>query len=209
MIRNHDWIKNPYAQIDYSKINPQWNLPSKWHTKEIVISGGYQVQYIFMDTSPYSALENERVPKIRVENPADQTAWLRQVLSTGNYRWRFIIGHHPFYSSGTYGDFGHNNMSNIESIFNEFKLDGYYGGHQHILQHAQTTMNGFQMNYFISGAGGQTISNYIVNPNHPQSKFALGKMEGYMSHKLTKDFATTFVYDRNGVVIYNFTITKS
>jgi tartrate-resistant acid phosphatase type 5 len=207
---NHDYIRNPIAQIEYSSINKYWNLPSKRYTKEFFLKGHVNVQFIFMDTSPYSELERSRTPKLRNENFEEQTAWLRTVLENGQsrYKWRFVVGHHPFYSSGTYGDFGHENMTNIEAIFNEFKIDAYFNGHQHILEHTQTTTNGYQMNYFTSGAGGQTISNHIVNQNHTNSKFVLGKTTGFMTQQLLPDKATTKIHDQDGKIVYEFTIIK-
>lgn len=206
---NHDWIKNYSAQIDYSRVNNQWILPSKYYTKEFQFpNSGYRIQYIFLDTCPYSVLEYHRNPKIRSENSTLQTQWLRKVLSEGNFQWRFVIGHHPFYSSGHYGDIGNKNMSVLEDIFNEFKIDGYYNGHQHILEHSQTRKNGVEVNYFISGAGGQPASNDIVTPNHPRSVYVIGKQEGFMTLKFNRTFATTSFYNRLGQMIYNYTINK-
>jgi tartrate-resistant acid phosphatase type 5 len=199
ILGNHDWIKNPLAQIEYSKINTKWNLPSKWHTKEFKLDD-IEIQYIFMDTSPYSELERSRNPQVRAEDPRPQTAWLTKVLESGKarFKWRFVIGHHTFYSSGTYGDFGSKNMTNIEKLFNEYKIDGYFNGHQHILQHLQTTHMGHSMNYFISGAGGQTVSNHIVVENHPYNKFVVGKTPGFMTMEIKKDEFSVKVHDANG-----------
>lgn len=210
---NHDWIKNPFAQIEYSLMNPSWTLPSTYYTK-VFNASSFTVQWIFMDTSPYSELELSRVPKIRDQNATLQTQWLtRQLrLGMGRYDWRFVVGHHPYYSSGNYGDFGHENMSFVENLLNEYKVDGYYGGHQHILEHLQTPpyrTNGHKMNFFISGAGGQMIYNHIENPHHPFSIFKMsGAGGGFMTMKLSKNSATTSVIDRNGNVAYQYTLNK-
>lgn len=210
ILGNHDWIKNPYAQIEYSKINDKWNLPAKWWTKEFRLDDNNEIQYIFLDTSPYSELERQRNPQVRGEDSKAQTQWFKGVLEAGKnrFKWRFVIGHHPFYSSGTYGDFGANNMTNIEKMLNEYKIDGYFNGHQHILQHLQTTHLGHRMNYYISGAGGQTVSNHIVNQNHPHSKFVIGKISGFMTQSITKDEHIVRVHDASGKVLHTHKETK-
>jgi tartrate-resistant acid phosphatase type 5 len=53
----------------------------------------------------------------------------------GKYQWRFVYGHHIMYSGGDYGDFGHQNMTDFENLFVKHKIDAYFCGHQHILQH--------------------------------------------------------------------------
>lgn len=208
ILRNHDWYKNISAEMDYNRINPRWNLPFKWYTKEFVIDEDQKIQYIFMDTSPYIPAEIHHNPAVRKENKTLQIDWMRNVLSSGTFRWRFVIGHHPFYSSGHYGNLGHKNMTQFEDLFNEFKIDAYINGHEHILQHSQTNINGIEINYFTSGAGGELGSNQIRNFNLPENKFVVGKTEGFMGLKISRNKATAYFYGRNGDEIYNYTMIK-
>jgi tartrate-resistant acid phosphatase type 5 len=160
---NHDWIRNPFAQIEYNKINPKWNLQMNY-TKEITFGEGQKAQLIFMETSRYFELERRRVPKLQNFSSTEMTNWLRKTLEDGEgkYQWRFVYGHYPFYSSGHYGDLGHTNMTAVEKLFEKHKVDNYFCGHQHILQHLEVPYtNGHKVQYFISGAGGQSISNDI------------------------------------------------
>ena len=202
---NHDWIKNPYAQIEYNKLNPKWNLQMNY-TKEIKFSNQKSAQMIFMETSRYFELERNRVPKIRNHSSIEMTNWLRKTLEEGEgkYQWRFVYGHYPFYSSGHYGDVGHTNMTEVEDLFVKHKVDAYFCGHQHILQHLEVSYkNDHKIQYFISGAGGQTISNDIKNPNHPHSIFARGKEEGFMIHHLSEKESKVEVIGKEGKIIHS------
>jgi len=211
---NHDWIKNPFAQIEYTQVNHQWNMPAKYFV-QVFQADNFSVRWIFLDTSPYSELVRSELPHIRKENITFQTEWLRQQLKRGTrYDWTFVVGHHPFYSSGNYGNFGHENMSIIENMFNEFKVDSYYSGHQHILEHLSTPQHnnrfGHQMHFFISGAGGKMSYTHIQNPNHPFSMFKIpGVGGGFMMLKLSKESAITSIINRNGDIVYKFNLNSS
>jgi tartrate-resistant acid phosphatase type 5 len=209
VLGNHDWIKNPIAQIEYNKLNPKWNIQMNY-TKEIQFSQTLKAQMIFMETSRYFELERNRVPKLQNYSASEMTDWLRKTLEEGDgkYVWRFVYGHYPFYSSGHYGDVGHTNMTVVEDLLVKHKVDAYFSGHQHILQHLEVPYKDHKVQYFISGAGGQTISNDIRNPNHTYNVFARGREEGFMIHTLNHRESKVEVIGKEGQIIHTNVLRK-
>eukprot|EP01080_Neovahlkampfia_damariscottae_P002898 gene2898-4741_t len=214
ILGNHDHRKpnSALSEIAYSKINPHWHMPFYYYTKESYLKSGERFQQIFIDTTRFDPEYQVEYPHVAKLSTKEVIDWLRNVLEAGQhtYRWRFVYGHHVMYSGGDYGDWGHTYMKDFESLFEEFQIDAYFCGHQHILQHIQIPYgpkNETIMDYFVNGAGGQTWANWIVT-NHTHSKFSLGKSEGFMIHHLTTTESRVDIYNSTGDIAYSHTKRK-
>jgi tartrate-resistant acid phosphatase type 5 len=51
MHRNHDWMGNARAQVEYSKTNKLWNLPSFMYDFKIKLGSFGRASFYFIDTS--------------------------------------------------------------------------------------------------------------------------------------------------------------
>lgn len=80
---NHDYAGDPQSQIDYSRHNLQWRMPSRYYAyrKE-------NVEFFVIDTNRFDA---------------DQRRWLKGLLENSDAPWKIVYGHHPVYSSGEHG----------------------------------------------------------------------------------------------------------
>ena len=93
-------------------------------------------------------------PELRALSPATferQLDWLRAELSKSTARWKIVYGHHPAYEQTNYGVERQQRL--LLPILKEHKVDMYFAGHHHSLQHWQ--LDG--IDYVVTGAGGAGI----------------------------------------------------
>ena len=78
-----------------------------------------------------------------------QLPWLEQELSRSDAKWKVVFGHHPIYSSGSYGT----NQAFIKSLTPLFQKHGvqlYINGHDHNYERTRSIKN---TTYLVCGAG--------------------------------------------------------
>lgn len=202
---NRDWRKSPTAQIEYQSKSSRWTLPYFRYKKEFLFNSDEKAQFLFISTTPFSDKDRIAYPEVDKYPKKDEISWLRKELEKGEgqFRWRFVIGHHPIYSSGPNGNFGYENMTDIEELFNKHRVDGYFSGHDYILQHLRVNSTEFNhtMNYYISGAAGQSIGSEL--PRHVFNVFGYGKSEGFITLSLTQNQTNIYFLNNKGSVIYH------
>lgn len=206
-----DWRKSPYAQIEYQSKSQRWNLPYFRYTKEFIFNTEEKAQFIFISTTPFSEIDRQNYPEVGKTKIQDEINWLKKELEKGKgeFNWRYVIGHHPIYSGGPNGNFGHENMTDIENLLNEYQIDGYISGHDYILQHLQvnSTNYNYTMDYYISGAAGQSIlSNLTLSPFNI---FGYGNSEGFMTMNLSRNQTIVNFFDSQGRIIYKYEKIKN
>ena len=59
-----------------------------------------------------------------------QLPWLKKALAASNAPWKFVVGHHPIYSSGFYGD-DPNAIARLTPLFRQYGVNLYINGHEH------------------------------------------------------------------------------
>lgn len=152
---NHDYRGNWQAQIDYSNQSRRWEFPNNYYAKNFVLAGQEELLILFIDTSPLNpGYKNvAKYAESQKQDGAKQLAWIEQKLVSSNAKWKIIVGHHPLYSSGKrYGKTA-DIRGVLEPIFEKNKVDAYFAGHEHDLQHNQPKDTTVQ--YFVSGAGSE------------------------------------------------------
>ncbi len=152
---NHDYRGNWQAQIDYSDVSRRWVFPSSYYAKRFELDSGEAVLILFIDTSPLNpGYKNEaKYAETQKQDSAKQLAWIEAQLTTSTAKWKIVIGHHPLYSSGKrYGKTA-GIRDVLEPIFENHKIDAYFAGHEHDLQHNQP--QGTTVQHFVSGAGSE------------------------------------------------------
>lgn len=211
VLGNHDYGRNPEAQIQYKSVGDRWKFPSRYYNWTQYINGAPGINFIMLDTSPcindYWKLSNKTWdPKniefhknIIQENCYDQSLWLEETL---NYYDRpiIIVGHHPIYEL--------NNISfdNIIKKKENKILTGVFG-HDHVLQHF--TLKNIDIEFFISGAGSRVMHRH--NTELKKNIIYMNYTNGFIIHTYNENHKTLMneFYDYDGNKIYNFSLTTN
>lgn len=90
-------------------------------------------------------------------NPGDhwgaQLSWLRRQLAASRSAWKVVVGHHPLYSEGFYGD-NAGLISRLTPLFKSYGVQLYINGHDH--NYARTPpLQG--TTYLTVGGGGASL----------------------------------------------------
>ena len=145
VLGNHDHYGNQQAEIDYSKLNPHWKMPSDYYAANMQTSFGAKMLFVYTNTEPLVRSKNTSVTQ--------QWNWIDSTLSNSDASWKFVIGHHPVYSSNkTHGD-SPLLIEKLKPMLEQYKVQAYFCGHDHDLQHQQP--KGSTVDYFVSGAGSE------------------------------------------------------
>jgi|LauGreDrversion4_2_1035121.scaffolds.fasta_scaffold95295_2 tartrate-resistant acid phosphatase type 5 len=121
VLGNHDYMSNPEAQIDYSKLDSRWDLPSKYY-KRTHSDGSVNICLIGIDTNIFDQ---------------SQADWLQEQLSSpdcnSDKAWIVVMGHHPIWSGAMY-----KNTTNLVDILlpvlKQNMVHLYLSGHDHVHQ---------------------------------------------------------------------------
>lgn len=208
VLGNHDYKENPNAQIEYSSISRRWKMPSRHYVMEKPINESSKVVFIYLDTNPfetkYYSDEDELFRKNVLLNAKDtlqQVKWLDSVLNAHQTAtWKIVVGHHPIYSAGKRKGLTDDVAKRLEPIFNKHKVDVYFCGHEHHLEH--DIMNN-HLHQFISGAGSE------VRPvtSNIKTKFVASD-HGFASVSVNERQLIVQFINSLGKVLYTTTISK-
>lgn len=154
---NHDHHRggNAQAQIDYSRMMPKrWFMPHFFYDTTMVIDKSMEILFIMLDTTPLVENEEKASSTYNISDYWKHSRYqldsLEVWLGNSNAKWRFVIGHHPIYSTGIHGD----NPKLKELIYSTLKKYGvqaYFAGHDHNLQLFEED----SITYVVSGGGGR------------------------------------------------------
>jgi acid phosphatase len=154
ILGNHDYCGNCDAQLEYAKKSPRWTMPARYFQQTHTIDPATKLDLFYVDTSPFILAYKEHpliAPNIATQNTALQLQWLEQALAASTAQWKFVMGHHPAYSSGL----AHGNQPEIIEhfmpLFDKYKVDAYFAGHDHDLEFLKVG----HLNLIISGAGSE------------------------------------------------------
>jgi 3',5'-cyclic AMP phosphodiesterase CpdA len=84
---------------------------------------------------------------------AAQLRWLRSALGTSKAPWKVVIGHHPIYSSGMYGN-DPDLRSRIAPLMQRYGVQLYINGHEHNYERSRA-IDG--ITYLVVGGGGAAL----------------------------------------------------
>ncbi len=186
---NHDHYGNEDAQVEYSKKNPKWILPEKYHGLEAKVDGQTSMSMYFINTEPLAHSNNEETQR--------QWQWLDSSLNATQSRWKFVVGHHPVYSSNpSHGD----TKALIEKLKPMLEKSGaqvYFCGHDHDLQHQQP--KGSKVDYIVSGAG----SKLRPTASYEHTLFAQS-VSGFALVAVEDNSMKVLFVDKDGNVIYSY-----
>ena len=90
-----------------------------------------------------------------------QMPWLKKALASSTAPWKVVVGHHPIYSAGLYGD-DPNAIARLTPVFAKHGVQLYINGHEHSYERTRP-ING--TTYLITGGGGA-----YLRPIQPNSR---------------------------------------
>lgn len=200
---NHDYRGSIQAQLDYSKVSRRWRTTERYYSFEKSIPNtSEKVIFIFIDTNPFDeTLIRKSHSDLEKQDKTAQLEWLENTLSKTTATWKIIIGHHPLYTTGVRRDKMVDVRSAFLPIFEKHKVNVYFAGHEHDLQHQKP--EGYT-HYFVSGAGSESRP---VTQDVKQTKFAISD-HGFMSVQLKKDTLDLQVINYLGKQLYQTKLSK-
>lgn len=186
VLGNHDYRKDPDAQIAYHDRNPQWNMPARWYRQDFSVDGETKLALFALDTQAMLT---------RAANVADQLAWFeRELAAASAARWKVVVGHHPLRSYGHYGDQEWLSRR-IKPMMVEAGVQLYCCGHDHDIQLVQHPSDPFLC--ALSGAGGGARS--TVWGEHTRYAHTNG---GFLLVRCTAEAMEVHVHDADGTMLF-------
>ncbi len=206
VLGNHDYRTNPQAEVDYTQHSTRWKMPSRYYSFEKMFKdgSGEKALFIFIDTSPFekSYHTSRRHQPVWNQDTATQRRWLENVLDSSKAVWKIVIGHHPLYTTGNRYGKGNDMIDVFQPIFEKYKVDAYFAGHEHDLQYQKP--ENIYTHHFVSGAGSETRP---IKTRLPTTKFAESAL-GFMSVSLNSRNFLLQAINSKREVIYKTTIEK-
>ena len=200
---NHDYRGKPEAELAYHSINPRWNMPSRYYSKVVTTADGQKVLLLFIDTNPFvkDYYAKNNMPEIKTQDTAAQRIWIEKTLAQSKETWKFVIGHHPVFSSST----KHGNtvelVEMLKPLLDKYHVQAYIAGHDHDLQHNQP--DGSNVDYLVSGAASEIRD----AATYETTKFS-ASVPGFVDMSIKGDSLLVNFIDNNGKVIYHYIRTK-
>ena len=88
-----------------------------------------------------------------------QLPWLKAALAASKAPWKVVVGHHPIYSSGLYGDDLALNAK-LTPLFKRYGVQLYINGHEHNYERTKP-IDG--TTYLVVGSGGASLRPVVAN----------------------------------------------
>jgi acid phosphatase len=204
ILGNHDYYGNCGAQIAYSKLSRRWEMPARYFVQTQPLGSGVTADFFYVDTTPmvkvYYGVKDETMrANVRAQDVPAQMAWLKKALAASKAEWKIVVGHHPIYSGNARG--GTPELVDlILPVLYEHKVQAYFNGHDHDLQHLVTR----NLNLFCSGAGS------IVSPKTMETertKF-VQNTPGFIAASLQPDKLNVHMIDSTGKVVHTAVVPR-
>lgn len=144
ILGNHDHRGDVDAQIGYSKVNRQWNMPGRTWTTVLPVTSSTSLGITGIDTTPLLQ---------KKDGWKEQLQWLDDTLAASTATVKIVAGHHPMRSYGHYGDSAFL-ITHLKPLLDRHKVRLYTSGHDHDLQGIKHPADAFGC--LVSGAGGGT-----------------------------------------------------
>lgn len=189
VLGNHDHYGNQQAEIDYSKVNSRWHMPADHYAETFNAKNGAAITFVFTNSEP--------LVQLSAEANQPQWTWMDSVLKQSSSTWKFVVGHHPVYSSNPMHGDSPPLQEQLKPILEKYGVQAYFCGHDHDLQHQQP--KGSPVDYFVSGAGSE------LRPSaaYEHTLFAKSRA-GFALVAITKEKMLVLFIDKDGNVIYRY-----
>lgn len=210
VLGNHDYRGNVTAQL--SQILQKKD--NRWLCQRSFILSTEIADFFFVDTTPFvdkyfkkpsphkydwrGVLPRKQYLKGLLED-------LELALGEPSTKWKIVVGHHTVRSIGYHGD-TEELVKNLLPILQAHEVNMYLNGHDHCLQHIESTKSSLQ--FFTSGGGSKAWKGKSPYRTCEDNKFYYDG-QGFMTLELTRAEAKIRFYDVSGQVLYNLDLSKN
>lgn len=201
ILGNHDYRGDCDAQLAYSKISSRWKMPARYFMQSHTIAPGVTADFFYLDTNPMIQSYHgggKFGEHIGTQDEKAQLAWFKKELAASKAQWKLVFGHHPIYSGGGHGD-SKDLIKTILPVLQEHKVQAYFNGHDHDLQHLMAG----NLNLFDTGAG----SKLTPTKETSHTKFAASK-NGFTQVNVSNDTMNVRMIDATGALLYSVSIPR-
>jgi tartrate-resistant acid phosphatase type 5 len=194
---NHDYHTNPQAEVEYTLFSPRWKMPDRYYTVTLQVTPTISAEFFITDTSPFitSYYTEPKYAKVKEADPKAQLAWLEKQLAASKAQWKFVVGHHTIYSSGTKHGDSLDLIKTFKPLMEKYGVQAYLNGHDHDME----AIHEGAIFYLTSGAGSEVRGELKPEAN---SLFANGTSSGYMSVALTAESFDYQFIDWQGKMLF-------
>jgi 3',5'-cyclic AMP phosphodiesterase CpdA len=119
-----------------------------------------------------------------------QMPWLKRSLAASNAPWKVVVGHHPIYSSGFYGN-DRAAIARLTPLFRRHGVQLYINGHDHNYERSRP-IDG--TTYLTVGNGGASLRPVAPGPNSIRAV----SIHGFSSLHADADSMTIEAFQSNG-----------
>lgn len=104
-----------------------------------------------------------------------QISWLRSALAASTAPWKVVVGHHPIYSSGVYGN-DPGLRAKLSGLMQRHGVQLYINGHEHHYERSQPIEG---VTYLVVGGGGAYLRQVVARPQSAKavSTFSFAEIE--------------------------------
>ncbi|XP_050401962.2 tartrate-resistant acid phosphatase type 5 [Patella vulgata] len=156
---NHDHYGNVSAEIAYTNRSKRWNFPELYYTQSFTIPAtSNTVDIIMIDTVTLCGNTIYEKPHLQPQGPDDilkaeaQWQWIEDSLNKSKATYLLVAGHFPVYSVAEHGPTDCL-VDRLLPMLYKFNVTAYLCGHDHNLQHLQTTSSAkTTMNFIVTGS---------------------------------------------------------
>jgi len=201
---NHDYKTNPDAEVEYSKISARWHLPSRYYSFVKTLKDGTKVEFFVIDTSPFQSDyygSEDYGAHVQGVDTAAQKRWLEDGLQKSTATWKFVVGHHPLWTAGGRKGKTGDMLYSFGPLFEKYKVDAYFCGHEHILEFDKA--EGYHFVQVISGAGGEATP--VTSADY--AKFVVQDF-GFVGASLTAKSMLLQYINEKGEILYTTEVKK-
>lgn len=200
MLGNHDYDDEPKAklaaELAYGSANPgtRWTMPAKWYSFEFPKQNPL-ISFIVLDSN-----YNNRTESLTPEEREAQSAWFKtEIARQRKTPWLVVMAHHPLYTNGMHGD-NKALIAEWDPLFREHKVDFYFAGHDHDLQHIE--LEGHPTSFVVSGGGGAK-TRALEMPFVTKGPFGQA-LYGFSHLEVSKDHFIVRHLDANQKMLHSF-----
>ena len=199
---NHDYMGSVNTQLKYYKKNPRWKSTERYYSfSQPIPESKDSVLFVIIDTNPFDKTMSKIQGALWLQNKKKQLEWLDEVLENSDAKWKIVVGHHPLFTTG----FRRGKMDDIRipflPIFEKHKVDVYFAGHDHDLQHQKPAGH---THYFVSGAGSEFRG---VTQDPEMTKLAVKDL-GFMRASISENRIEVTVINGDNKELHFFGLDK-
>ncbi len=188
ILGNHDYRKNPQAQVDYTFRSRRWKMPEKYYTFTERVDATTTAQFFMLNTTPLTGTHYEQSGY-----EERMLAWFEQELQKSKATWKIVAGHHPVYSNGRHGNTPEM-IAKVKPLLEKYGVHLYLCGHDHSLQLIKPVGG---VHYIVSGGGGKSTS-----VKWKENTTFAATHRGFVKIRLSSNDLVTEFYDRTGIISY-------